>query len=97
MMYFKKHLTKDRIVLAVCDEELIGKKFSDGEIILDISERFYKGEKSSEKDIEELLKNSENVNLVGEKTIKLASKLGILNKDSIITIKGIPHAQIIKL
>jgi len=96
-MYFKKHLTKDRIVLAVCDEELIGKKFSEGDITLDISERFYKGEKKSEKDLERLLKNSENINLVGKKTIKFAKKLGILNKDSIITIKGIPHAQIIRL
>ncbi len=97
MMYFKKHLTKDRIVLAVCDEDLVGKKFSEGGVTLNISERFYKGERKSEKDLEELLKNSENINLVGKKIIKFAIKLGLLNKDSIITIKGIPHAQILKL
>ena len=41
MMYFKKHLTKDRIVLAVCDEELIGKKFSEGDITLDQNNCFF--------------------------------------------------------
>ena len=97
MMYFKKHLTRDRIILAVCDEDIIGKKFSEGNLTLNISERFYKGEKKSKEELEKLLKNSENVNLVGKKTIKFAIKLGILNKDSLITIRGIPHAQIVKL
>jgi hypothetical protein len=45
-MYFKKHITKDRIIIAICDEKLIGKKFSEGEYVLDISEKFYKGEKN---------------------------------------------------
>jgi len=96
-MYFKKHITKDRIIIAICDEKLIGKKFSEGEYVLDISERFYKGEKKSFKELEDILKNSENVNLVGEETIKFATSLGIINKDSILKVKGIPHAQIIQI
>ena len=96
-MYIKKHMIRDKIIFAVCDEDLIGKKFSKGDLVLDISKDFYKGEKKSEKELEGIIKNFENVNLVGRKTIKFALKLGILNKESIIIIDGIPHAQIVQL
>jgi uncharacterized protein len=96
-MYVKKHESKDRIVFAVCDEDLIGKKFQEGDLVLDVSERFYKGEKKTNEEIKEIFMNSSNINLVGKKTINFALKLGILNKDSIITVDGIPHAQIVEV
>ena len=97
MMYLKKHIIGEKIVFAICDEELIGKKFSEGDLILDVSYDFYKGEKKSEKELEGIIKDFENVNLVGEKTIKFALKLGILNEENIVVIEGIPHAQIIQV
>lgn len=96
-MYIKKHMIRDKIIFAVCDEDLIGKKFSKGDLVLDISKDFYKGEKKSEKELKGIIKNFENVNLVGRKTIKFALKLGILNEESIIIIGGIPHAQIVQV
>tara|TARA_Y100000310_G_scaffold339029_1_gene430430 strand:- start:196 stop:486 length:291 start_codon:yes stop_codon:yes gene_type:complete len=96
-MYFKKHITKDRIIIAICDEDLVGKEFSEGEHTLNISERFYKGEKKSKEELENILKNSENINLVGKKTINFALKLNLINKGSVIEVKGIPHAQIIQI
>jgi len=97
MMYIKKHIVREKIVFAICDEELIGRRFSEGDLILDVSNDFYKGDKKSEEEVEEIIKDFENVNLVGEKTIKFALKLGILNKDNIVIIGGIPHAQIIQV
>ena len=96
-MYIKKHITKDKIIFAICDEDLIGKKFSEGDLILDVSKGFYKGEKKSEKELKGIIKKFENVNFVGVKTIKFALKLGILNEERIIVIEGIPHAQIIQI
>ena len=96
-MYFKKHITKDKIIIAICDEELLGKKFSEGDYTLNISKRFYDGEKKSEEELKDILKNFENINLVGKKIIKFATDMGILNKGSILKIDGIPHAQIIQI
>ncbi|MCK4902596.1 MAG: DUF424 family protein, partial [Thermoplasmatales archaeon] len=36
-------------------------------------------------------------NLVGEKTIKCAIELGLVDPDCIIKIKGIPHAQMVRM
>jgi hypothetical protein len=98
-MYVKIHEDKrnDRMVVAVCDEELVGQEISEGNLNLNITERFYKGEKKTPEEVKKTLENASNINLVGKKAIKLAIDLGILSKEQIITIKNIPHAQIYEL
>jgi uncharacterized protein len=96
-MYVKIHKSQDSIVTAICDEDLIGKKFSDEEKQLEITERFYKGEITSEEETIKIMQAATNLNLVGKKTIDLALKNKIIDKDSIIKIKNIPHAQIFEI
>ena len=93
-MYVKIHETENKDIVAVCDEDLIGKKFEEKELILDVSEEFYKGEKMDEKRTLEIMKKVDILNIVGEKSIDLASKNDIVSKMNIIKIKGIPHAQV---
>ena len=47
----------------------------------------------AEEKIITLLENAENVNIVGKESIKIGIKAGIIIKENIITIEGIPHAQ----
>jgi len=96
-MYVKIHDSKGRKVIAVCDEDILGKKFEEGDLFLNVSEDFYKGEKKNEKEVEEMLKEAENVNLSGKKAMSIALKLKIINKENVIKIKGVPHAQLILL
>ena len=93
MIFVKIHKTKFRDVIAVCDSNLIGKKFEEKDLQLTITERFYKGEVMAEEKIITLLENAENVNIVGKESIKIGIKAGIIIKENIITIEGIPHAQ----
>lgn len=83
----------DKTVVAVCDDDLLGKKFEQGELQLDLTSDFYKGEKTDEKDAGDLVRNADTVNFVGEESIKLGLKEGIIEKDHIIKIANIPHAQ----
>lgn len=96
-MYLKVHTSGGRSVVALCDEDLIGKTLEQGKLRLEISERFYKGDKLSEKEILPIIKNSENLNIVGEKSINFALKHKIITQEHIIKIKGVPHAQIYAL
>ncbi|MCD4759648.1 DUF424 family protein [archaeon] len=96
-MYVKIHQSKDRHVVAICDEDLIGKTFSQGKLILEITERFYKGDKLSDEETYELMKNAINLNIVGKKAIKLALKHRLITKENIIKIKSIPHAQVYQI
>ena len=43
-MIVKIHKRDDRTILAVCDSDLIGRTFTEGERQLDLSSDFYKGE-----------------------------------------------------
>ena len=92
-MYVKIHSTGDRQVIAVCDEDLIGKTLKEKDREFKITERFYKGEKKTEDEVIIILKDANNINIVGENSIQAALKAGVITKDNLITIQGIPHAQ----
>ena len=95
-MIAKVHKTDDgRRIVAICDKELIGKKFEEKNMQLDLSSDFYKGEEKNEKEAIELIKGSYLVNIVGEKSVCFAKKVGIVDKSRIMKIKNIPHAQAI--
>lgn len=93
-MIVKTHKTQDgKKIVAVCDEELIGKKFKEKNTQLDLSSDFYKGEKKSEEDIRKLFDDAYIVNLVGEKSVNLGKNVGIVLEDKIVYVQKIPHAQ----
>lgn len=87
-----------RDIVAVCDSELLGKKFEQGPAILDITE-FYNGKGISEQELVALLKDyaSEDAtfNIVGEKSTNAAIKAGIVSKQGIKTIQGVPFALVL--
>jgi hypothetical protein len=93
-IYFKIHSDNNKKVLAIADENLIGKTLKEKEIEFNVSSAFYKGEKADEKKIAILLKEHSNINIIGKKAVSIALKEGLIKKENIIFIKKIPHAQI---
>lgn len=93
-MFVKIHKSGNTEILAVSDEDLIGKKFEQGNIYIEVTESFYKDKKVDKKQLEELLLHFDNINIIGEQSIEIALKINIIQKENIIFIKGIPHAQI---
>ncbi len=89
-----------RHVLAACDAGLLGKVLEGrGGVQLDLRtyRHFYQGEKVSEKELQALLADAENINLVGENTINAASKVLPLSLKDAKVIGGAPHLQFYKL
>lgn len=88
-----------RDVVAVCDKELLGKTFEEGNFQLDVKESFYKGKIVSEKEAVEIIRDmaleDSTFNIVGEKAINTAIKAGIIDSDSVGKIHGIPFALIL--
>ncbi len=82
-------------MLAVCDSELLGKCISDGKLQLDLTSPFYAGKELTEKEFEETLGQYDNLNIVGERAVAIGKKCGLVDK--IITVKGVPHAQVCNL
>lgn len=83
-------------IIAVCDSNLLGKNFEEGKVQIEIREDFYKGNFYSLEEAEKILKKlSEDYcsfNIVGEKSIEIAIKLNLINKENILYIRGIPIA-----
>jgi len=93
-MYLKIHESGDRRIVAICDKNLIGKKLKTKDIEINITKRFYKGDELSDEEIIKILKEAENINIIGKKSVDFAIKNKFIKKNSIIKIKGIPHAHL---
>ena len=96
-MIAKIHEIDYRTILAVCDKEHLGKEFEEGEIFFFLFERFYKGKKVTEKELEELLQQADSINLFGNKCVEVALNQKLISEKNIILIKGIKHAQIYRV
>ena len=95
-MLVKVHKNPEgRIVLAICDNELIRKKFVEGDLQLDLTGDFYRGEEKSEDEIKAMIKEANVINAVGEESIKFLKKIKLVDEDKIITVAGVPHAEVV--
>ncbi len=92
-VYMKVHKAGDCEVIAVCDQDLVGKCFREKNLKLDVSERFYKGKIVSQKEVVEVIKEAHTINLVGETSVALGLKANVVFKENVLKIDGIPHAM----
>jgi hypothetical protein len=85
-----------RKVVAVCDPELLGKKFEEGKLQLNVNDFFYSGKEYDEGKALKILGNAKQddacFNFVGKISVDLGIKLGIIDKNCVLKIQGIPHA-----
>jgi len=88
-----------RNVIAVCDEDLLGKKFEDEKRQLDIKEGFFKGEEYEEKDAVEFIKRQlgedSTFNIVGKNSLRVAISAGLISEENIIYIGEVPFSIVL--
>ena len=85
------------MLLAACDEELLGETLRDGKMVFKVGEEFYKGPKMPVEDAVELMKESTIVNLIGPNIVNKAIEKGLVHPEAVLIICGVPHAQIVKM
>ena len=94
-MILKKHFSEGRLILAICDNDLIGKAFEDGAGYLNLKSGFYKGEDVSNDKIIDLLNKAYIINAVGKDSVGLLIKEKIILSEQIKQIKKIPYVQVV--
>ncbi len=88
---------QDQSMLNICDADLVGKKITEGELTMNITEGCY-CERFVEKDEAELLlKNSSIINMAGKETVSLSLKLGIGSENAVKTVSDIPFLIIFNM
>jgi hypothetical protein len=91
----KVHKAEGRVVLAVCDHDIFGKKFYEGNRQIDLGSDFYKGTIMDEERVLNLMNCSHSINLVGNKIIEFAIKNGFVKEENVIRIASIPIAFVV--
>jgi hypothetical protein len=97
-MFLKIHRSPETgSIVAVCDRELINTTIIDGDMEVHITNFFYGDCQTGEEVVGEALSHADNANIIGERAVALAIKMGLVSRAGCIMIGTIPHAQIFRL
>ena len=98
MLYSTKLISASgNLMLNICDPDLVDKTLHDGKIKIKINPNYYAERDVDEHEAKNLLEKCTSINMVGEKTISLATSLGIGSEKSIRRIEGIPFLIVFKM
>lgn len=96
-MILNERKTDEGLLVAVCDDDVLGETFEDGEISLHVSEEFYGGEEADEQAIADSLARATVANLVGEQTVELAVEQGFVDEENVLDVESTRHAQFLRM
>lgn len=87
----------DTSMLNICDTELIGRTLNRGSFTLKISEKYYTEKVVEKEEAKDLLKRSDNINMVGKEIISLSVDMGIGSQEGVKEIDGVPFLVVFKM
>lgn len=88
--------TAKEVLVIICDAELIGKEFRQGELKLKIDKSFYGGKEASVEECLAALRKATIANMIGS-IIEHAIEEGFVDRENVIRIQNVPHAQMVKM
>lgn len=94
---YKIFKTGGDVLVAIADSSVVGKSFEEGDLKIEVSSSFYSDSKCDEKEALGIIKKATIVNAVGKDIVSLLLKEGLVESGKVITIKKVPHAQIVVL
>lgn len=95
--YAKVYREGKDIIVACCDDDIRGKTFEEGELVLHVKESFYCGELLEGPELCSLIEKATVVNMVGKKVVKLAVGAGLIDKRNVLKVNEVPHAQMVRM
>lgn len=90
LMVSKKLDDNGRLFLNVVDKELLGKKFEEGNKVLDLTRDYYKGDLMDREEVVKLFKKSFCINFIGNGSVELGEENNMIKNE--LEIKGIKYA-----
>ena len=96
-VYVRIYETAGDVLVAVCDENVLGKKFLFNNLIFEVKESFYKGEKNKLEEVKPVLKRATILNLVGSETIRKCIEWGYIKEENVLNLGDTVHAQMVRV
>ena len=97
MLILREHETPKGLLVAVCDEGLIGEEFTGEGVQLTVSEEFYGGELVDPTAVIESLERATVANLVGQEAVGVAIDNGHIDEAQILEVGETVHAQFLRM
>ncbi len=97
-MYMKIHRAPDgTTIVAACDRELRNTTLRQGDLEIRISEGFYGNHETSEDELSAALSDADTINLMGQRVVSLAIRIGLVAEGGCMVIGNVPHAQVYRI
>ena len=87
----------DTLMLNICDADLLGRTLNRGNFTLKISEKYYAQKVVEKEEAKDLLRRSNNINMVGKEIISLSTNIGIGSQEGVKEIDGVPFLLVFKM
>jgi len=100
MIYVNKFDTAKGIMIAMCDEELIGRVLREGKVEIDLKQygSFYKGVLVNEIEAEKYVTEKVySANVVGERSVNILLEKGIVKKDQVRKCEGVSYVHLFRV
>jgi len=93
-IFMRLHSAGGQLILAACDEDLLGKRLEMGELQFPVSQHFYGGDLVSDETFLKMIDQVTSANIVGNHCVDLLLEKGIVDTDSVTLIGEVKHVQI---
>jgi hypothetical protein len=94
-MILNERETDEGTLVSVCDPDIMGETFENGDVSLTVDEEFYDGEEVDEQAVVDSLARCSVANLVGTETVSVAIEHGFVDEENVLEIGGTRHAQLL--
>jgi len=96
-MILRERSTDEGLLVAVCDDDVLGESFEGEDVSLTVTEEFYGGEEVDDEAVVASLQRASVANIVGEQAVALAIEHGFVDEANVLDVGGTRHAQVLSL
>ncbi|KZN25280.1 hypothetical protein A4G99_01845 [Haladaptatus sp. R4] len=96
-MILKERDTGEGLLVAVCDDDVLGETFENGDLSFTVSEEFYGGDEADEDEVVSSLTRANVANIVGTDAVALAVDAGFVDETNVLELDSTRHAQFLRM
>jgi len=89
--------TEEGALVAVCDADILGETFGNGQVSLTVTEEFYGGERADEAAVVASLRGAQVANIVGDRAVEVGVEAGVVDADAVLAVGETRHAQVVRI
>lgn len=96
-MLLRERSTQEGLLVSVCDPDVLGETFENGDASLTVDPDFYEGEEATSEEVVASLAQCSVANLVGSEAVGVAIEHGFVEEANVLEFDGTVHAQYLQL